>query len=271
VIDIECEKSWWDVAQGVTAGLITWYTTGDSIALRMADESMNFFMDHFYDSIDGEVYAFTDAEGIQCQVANVPDYHKGYEYKAGFHSLETSYYAYLYMNLYYYKRPAVLYYKYDPVGYDRSVRLYPIAIEDEKLRITSVEKDGVDYTGFDSEKRLLHIAAHEGGKFKVTFENDPATSIASRSPARSYNIENHILRTGYRTASNSSMFQIVLSPRHSVHTVSVFMANGRSVWKQRVDRSTQLITVPVLSPGCYFVSVQSPEQTSVFQCIHGNK
>ncbi len=157
-------KDWWTTEQGFTGGIVNWYISGDDVFLQMADESIDFFMNHFVDYDYGEVYSATYADGT------VADNKKGDMFKAAYHSIELAYYVYLYGNLYCHRQPVELYYLFPAMDAEQEISLWPLAIEDDKLKITGVTLDGGEFTGFDRDTRTLTLAPGEGGKFKVTFE-----------------------------------------------------------------------------------------------------
>jgi hypothetical protein len=101
---------------------------------------------------------------------------KGDMFKAGYHSVELFYLVYLYGNLYYHNQPVTLYYNFEPDDSDRTISLWPVAIEDERLLISAVQLDGADYANFDPSTRELTIPAGTGGVFAVTFESRYSTN-----------------------------------------------------------------------------------------------
>jgi mannose/cellobiose epimerase-like protein (N-acyl-D-glucosamine 2-epimerase family) len=161
-------KDFWMTEQGVMSGLIGYYTAADQSRrdryLRIADGSLNFFMNHIVDPVYGDAYAVVSRDG-----ASVVDTAKGGEFTAGYHATELGYYTYLYSSLYYRKNPVTLYYYYPAAGEERTVKLTPLAIEDNVLKMTDVTLDGERYTDFDKDARTIRLAAGTGGKLKVTF------------------------------------------------------------------------------------------------------
>jgi len=161
---------WWTVEQAVTGGLMNWYLTHDPNYMRMADEAMSFFMENFYDEEFGEVFSVVSNTGVLTNAT------KGNMFKAGYHSVELFYLLYLYGNLYYHNRPVTLHYRFEAEEEDRSIHLWPLAIEDERLVIESVEKDGTDYGNFTRRGRNLEVPAGESGIYAVTFASRYATN-----------------------------------------------------------------------------------------------
>jgi mannose/cellobiose epimerase-like protein (N-acyl-D-glucosamine 2-epimerase family) len=169
------EKDFWMVEQGFTSGIMSYYTARSPDLrdryMRIADGSLNFFMDHLIDPVYGESYNIVSENGM-----TVVDGNKGGLFTAGYHSTELGYYTYLYSSLYYHGQPVDLYYYYPVDQNDRSIKLTPLAIEDDKLKILAVTLDGQPYTDFNSNTRRLHLPAGIGGKLKVTFGFTPAVT-----------------------------------------------------------------------------------------------
>lgn len=163
------DKDFWNLEQGYTGGIISWYIDEDEAskaeALEMARGSIGFFMTNLPDRLNGEIYERTSSDG-----SAITSDAKGNLFKAGYHGIELGYYAYLYGSLYYEDQPVSLYYKIEKTDKARSIKLWPLAIEDAKLKISGVKLDGQLYSGFESEARVLAIPAGVGGKFQVTFE-----------------------------------------------------------------------------------------------------
>lgn len=158
-------KEYWVVEQGFTAPMINYYISKNDTYLEMADQSIGFFMEHMVDSVNGEIFYQLSPDGL---VVNKGV--KGDDYKAGYHSIEMGYYAYLYSSLYYLNQPAELYYKFEPAEYEKNISLTPIPMQEGLLKIKSVTLNEEEFSNFDPFTRTLNIAANQGGKFKVTFE-----------------------------------------------------------------------------------------------------
>jgi hypothetical protein len=122
-------------------------------------------MKYFVDSEYGEVYADrTYTGGFAWNEA------KGNSGKAGYHSIETGYYAYLYGSLFYTKQSVTLHYHFQTALFDRDIVLAPLAIESSRLKLSQVLHDGQAYTEYDPISRTLTLPAGTGGHFEVTFE-----------------------------------------------------------------------------------------------------
>lgn len=166
------DKEWWELEQAFTACIMNYYITRDESFLEIADETLKFFMDYFVDREYGEVYQTTTRTGSPT-VGSKASY-----WKAGYHSVELGYYVYLYGNLYVHNEPVDLYYYIEPVSTERTIKLYPLAIEDSKLKISDVVLNGDLYTDFVPDERTLILPSGTGGIFKVTFENTTPSSVA---------------------------------------------------------------------------------------------
>ncbi len=158
---------WWTLEQCFTSGMMNWYITRKPEYLQIADQAIDFFMKYYYDYANGEVFAEVDADGT------VLNDKKGDMFKGGYHSIELMYYVYLYGNLFYHRKPITLYYHWQaPAQAPAKVAVWPVEIEDEHLKVTSVEtKDGVILTSYDPDRREITIPAGMSGTFRVVLEN----------------------------------------------------------------------------------------------------
>jgi mannobiose 2-epimerase len=161
----DSSKSWWILGSTVKTGLLQYYLFGNGNYLKMADESMNFFMDYMYDRTYGDCYGSAKANGI---VKN--DIQKGDYWKDASDIMKLFYYTYCYGNLILQDQPISLYYQLDPTNQDRHLTLQPISLGKDKLMITGVTLNGEEYREFGVLSCSLDIPANMGGEFKVTFE-----------------------------------------------------------------------------------------------------
>jgi len=235
-------KDYWTVEQGFTGPMINYYITRNPIYLQMADESMDFFMNHMVDKVNGEIFSQTDPAGTTVRNST-----KGDDFKASYHSIEMGYYGYLYSNLYYLHQPASLYYKFEPTGEARNISLSPIPMEDELLQITAVTLNGSVFTNFDATTRTLNIAANQGGKFKVTFESTPKTytSVASLQPDQ------------INVFPNPTRGLIKVDGLKEVSKISVIDLTGKVLLEEQVQgNSSHNVDMSHLNTGIYFVVLQ---------------
>ncbi|MDA3944949.1 MAG: AGE family epimerase/isomerase [Bacteroidetes bacterium] len=163
-------KAWWQMEQAITSGLLLWETTREVKYLKMADESLKFFMEYFVDPLYGEVYADRSREGGRVAYSGgFWDENKGSQGKAAYHSIETAYYSYLYAKLVLQRDTARLYYHFDPVGFDREIRMNPLAVDFEKFQLAEVINNGEAWTQFDPLARIIYLPAGAGGLFEVGY------------------------------------------------------------------------------------------------------
>jgi mannose/cellobiose epimerase-like protein (N-acyl-D-glucosamine 2-epimerase family) len=161
----EPAKAWWQMEQAIVAGLEMYDITGEDWYLQMADETLKFYMSYFVDHVNGEVYSDrTRTGGFAWNEA------KGNSGKAGYHSIETGYYTYLYGSLFYTHQPVTLHYNFEASSLDRAIALTPLAIADDKLAISEVLHNGQPYAQYDPTSRTLTLPAGTGGHFTITFE-----------------------------------------------------------------------------------------------------
>lgn len=256
-------KAWWQMEQGVVAGLQMYNITGQEKYLNMADATTDFFMTHFVDHVYGEVYENRLKRG-----GEVWGEHKGNGFKAGYHSIELGYYIYLYGNLLLHNEPVTLYYNIDKIDDStiRSIPLNPIAMNLNDLIISSVELDGSEYTNFDSENRLLNIEQNIGGEFKVTFDIDESVDVASTENEMPIEF---VLEQNYPNPFNPSTTIKYSMPfvdtRRGVSpqvTLKVFDILGREVAtlvnaEQHAGNYEVQFDASALTSGVYFYKLQS--------------
>ena len=173
-------KTSWAMEQAMTAGLQLYGITGDIQYLQMADETLDFFMNYFVDHEYGEVYMDRTRTGGFAWNED-----KGNEWKAGYHSIEMGYYAYLYGNLFVKNRPVTLHYNFVQSPENRTILLTPLAIVDSNLKIEQVLWEGHPYTNYDPEDRTLELPAGVDGHFEVTYE---ATAISAPIDNTTFNV-----------------------------------------------------------------------------------
>ncbi len=172
-------KAWWQMEQAVTAGLMMYQLTGKEKYLKMADETLDFFMKYFVDHLYGEVYENTNKYGGMIVQWGTT---KGGSGKAGYHSIETGYYTYLYGNLLVRKQPATLHYRFSAMNTGRQLAMKPIGVPKNYLKIASVKRNGVAYSHFDSTNLTLTLPAGTDGIFAVTYAPaDAALPVRERA------------------------------------------------------------------------------------------
>lgn len=151
-------KDFWTMDMAIVSGLVNYYLSSaeDSlkdISLQMADESLDFYMNHFRDTKYGGVYWAVTSDGT-----GILDGTKGNNGKCGYHETELAMYAYLYGGLILHNQPVSLYYYFQPKDISQSFTLTPMLTkEGDKLRITNVTLDGVPFTNYNAETRTLFL------------------------------------------------------------------------------------------------------------------
>lgn len=166
-------KAWWQMEQAITSGLLLWETTREVKYLKMADESLKFFMEYFVDPLYGEVYADRSREGGRVAYSGgFWDENKGSQGKAAYHSIETAYYSYLYAKLVLQRDTARLYYHFKPTNFERNIRMNPLAVDFEKLRLADVRNNSESWLQYDPITRVLTLPAGAEGLFEVAYKMD---------------------------------------------------------------------------------------------------
>ncbi len=249
-------KAWWQMEQAVVAGLQMYNITGEVKYLQMADETISFFMTHFVDHVYGEVYENRTKQGDETWGE-----HKGNGFKAGYHSIELGYYIYLYGNLLLHKEPVTLYYDIDKIddSISRSIPLNPIAMNLDNLIISSVELDGIEYTSYDSENRLLVIEQSIGGEFKVTFDVDESVDVASSGNEVPIEFS---LSQNYPNPFNPSTTISFALPKTGIVSLKIYNAIGQEVAElvnREMNAGMQSVNFEAshLSSGLYFYRISA--------------
>jgi len=232
-------KDYWTLEQSFTAAMLNYYITGDKIYLQMADEALDFFMNHFVDKENGEIFYTLDKTGTEIKKGT-----KGDDYKASYHSTEMGYYAYLYSNLYYLKGSAKLYYKFQPSNEERRITLTPIAIEENRLRIQSVKLDDSDYNLFEQDSRTLIIPPAIDGKFEIMF---------SYIPEESTNIKETSGNKTFRIFPNPVKDILTVEGLENVSKILITNVAGNTILQQNNKNASVNINLSSLPPGIYFV------------------
>jgi mannose/cellobiose epimerase-like protein (N-acyl-D-glucosamine 2-epimerase family) len=162
------DKVYWVLEQGVTAGLSAYQLADDpgdrDDFLRMADESLDFYLTHLVDPDHGETWSTVSRDG-----AEVLEDAKGDAFKGAYHSIELGYYTYLYGKLWVAEEPITLFYRFEASDAPREFFLDPLPVAPGTLSITEVTLDDEPFASFDGEGRSLQLAAGVGGVFRVTF------------------------------------------------------------------------------------------------------
>jgi len=218
-------KAWWQMEQAITSGLILFEITQESKYLKMADESLDFFMHYFVDADYGEVYADrSETGGRVAYSGGYWDENKGSESKAAYHSIETAYYAYMYGNLIVNNNSFTLNYNYQSMDSLRVFRMNPLEADFASFKISAVTLNGEAYTNFGAENRMLTIPPLTGGQFAVTY-NSTKNYVAAVSKVSATNAK-LLLDISPNPVSDVANFQIYL-PKASEVVIQIFDMSGK--------------------------------------------
>jgi mannose/cellobiose epimerase-like protein (N-acyl-D-glucosamine 2-epimerase family) len=161
-------KEWVYLESAILSNLIGYHICDDStyrdLFLRLADESVAFYMDHIRDTVNGGVFHYVSTDGDTVLSGTKGDF-----WSCSYHETELGYYLYLYTSLFVLKRNITLCYEIAPSSSPRDIVLAPLAMRTGCLRIRSVSLDGKKYRSFVPRTCILHIDAGRGGIFRVTF------------------------------------------------------------------------------------------------------
>jgi mannose/cellobiose epimerase-like protein (N-acyl-D-glucosamine 2-epimerase family) len=213
-------KAWWQMEQAVTSGLFLYKITNDPFYLKVADESLDFFMKYFVDHVNGEVYENRTRYGGLAWNES-----KGNPNKAGYHSIETGYYTYLYGSFFYKKQAVSLYYYFTPYNTERTYNLTPVEIPTVEYKITGISYNNQPYTNFNADARNITLPAGTGGKFKVTFDLTGISSVAENTSLP----KNFTLNQNYPNPFNPSTTISWNVPEESNIRIAVYNMLGQEV------------------------------------------
>lgn len=249
-------KAWWQMQQGVMAGLELFDITHNDKYLEMADETLDFFMKYFVDHQYGEVYQDRTRRGAQTWGTD-----KGNENKASYHSIELGYYTYLYGNLFVHNKPVALYYKFEEFPHDREITLLPLAIQENRVRIKEVAYNNEAYYGFNSENRTVTVPHGTSGVYKVTFEPVDVTGIAYNDQTQP---AEYRLDQNYPNPFNPSTTISYQIPKESFVSLKVYDILGKEVQTlinefQNAGNHNVVFNGPDLSSGVYFYTLKTGE------------
>ena len=257
-------KAWWQMEQAVMAGLELHGLLGDDQRpITMADSSLHFFMNHFVDHSYGEIYENRTRVGEETWGTT-----KGNGSKAGYHSIETGYYSYLYGHLLYHGNNAGLYYRFESVEGDRQIQLTPIAVDPAGLEIASVTHNGSEYTDFTAETRMLQIPAGTGGVFYVEFA--PNANALPDAPA--IQPEELRLLSCYPNPFNAAINVEFELSRNSRVTVCVYNIRGQQVLQEQpvnypAGRHQINLNLEEQPTGNYFLRLSTDAQSSTARVL----
>jgi mannose/cellobiose epimerase-like protein (N-acyl-D-glucosamine 2-epimerase family) len=254
-------KAWWQMEQAITAGLMLYDITAKQKYLDMADASLQFFMTYFVDREYGEVYENRARDGGFIEQWGAT---KGSEYKAGYHSIETGYYVYLYGKLFVHAEPVRLHYRFAPVAYDRHVLLAPLPWRRATFGLDSVYLNDDVYTEFEAASRQLYLPAGSGGNVIAVFAADAVTSLADNSK-QLLPMAMKLLGNYPNPFNPSTVIQLRLARASSIE-IRIFNSAGQQVDKLPVENlpagrhSIRWQPPGTLSSGTYFYQVRSGNQ-----------
>jgi mannose/cellobiose epimerase-like protein (N-acyl-D-glucosamine 2-epimerase family) len=146
-------KTWWQQEQAILAYLILAGNTADEEFLRQARESAAFYNAFFLDHDEGGVYFNVLANGVPYLVGT--ERLKGSHSMSMYHASELSLLATVYQRLLIQREHLDLWFRPHPDGFygltgsKRLLRVAPDALPPGRVRLSSVEIDGVAYDDFD--------------------------------------------------------------------------------------------------------------------------
>ncbi|GJM64497.1 AGE family epimerase/isomerase [Persicobacter diffluens] len=244
-------KNHWVLEQGLTGGLMNYYSTVDDQKrekyLQLADESMAFFEQHLL-SAHGVSYMNVSQDGSQPfgdLLANT--------FKAGFHDAELGYMTYLYANTYLHARPFSLYYHFDGQTTEQ-VQLAPVIVKKDGLSIASITLNGEPYTDFDAQAMTVNLDESTSGIFKVTYQPN-SNPLDPQTPLLAEKTQNFEV---YPTIFNE---QLTIEGK-GIQQAGLFSISGKKVGHYHLDPSLdqQKLQLNTLATGMYLLRLDGINQ-----------
>jgi hypothetical protein len=244
---IDRSKYFWAFEQAILSGLIFGYISEEEDArdtyIRMADESAQFFEEHFIDESTGITYATLSRDG-----ETVIDSSKNDVWDGAYHYIEMAYYIHLYTRLYYNNDSISLYYLFDPGEYAESRKLTPVPTKNDQLIISSVKLNGQPFLDFDAASRTLHIQENQGGVFQVNYKiSKNMNGISRPDPAPPE-------MTIYPNPA-SNYFRIHLANVLPYSSIKLFDLNGKVLLESMLPGDDPCFNIAGIPPGIYMVRV----------------
>ena len=252
-------KAWWQMEQAITAGFLLFEITWEQEYLKMADETLDFYMKYFVDPIYGEVYADRAREGGRVYYGGgYWDENKGSDWKAAYHSIETGYYSYLYSQLLIKQEAATLYYKYGSEPAERTLTYNPLAVDLTKLKIESVTLNGETYTDFDRDLRTVTMPAGTEGVFAISYIMEGLgvviPNVVSGIAMNTFDVEVY----------PNPAFDILKIdlPKMTNTKISITDTGGRQVKYLQANNSQIEVDVRDMIPGMYVLHISTDNETA---------
>lgn len=162
-------KDFWQQEQGILAYLILFGYESNEEYLKLARETMFFWNLYFLDMNQGGIYFRTTDDGLPYMLDSYAN--KGGHALAGYHSLELSYLAHVYIRTYVRKEPFCLFFKLNQDAGAKSINVLPDFIKVNSVEVKRVTVNGVDRTTVDPDNFQIELNESEiGSEVIVEFQ-----------------------------------------------------------------------------------------------------
>lgn len=164
-------KDFWQQEQGILAYLILYGYTENAEYLKLARETMFFWNLYFLDMNQGGIYFRTTDDGLPYMLDSYAN--KGGHALAGYHSLELSYLAHVYIRTYVRKEPFCLFFKLNPDSGAKAINVLPDFIKAKSVKIKSVTINGIERPIVEPNNFQIELSESElGAEVVVEFETN---------------------------------------------------------------------------------------------------
>lgn len=154
-------KDFWQQEQGILAYLILYGYTGNVEYLQFARETMFFWNLYFLDMNQGGIYFRTTDDGLPYMLDSYAN--KGGHALAGYHSLELSYLAHVYIRTHVRKEPFCLFFKLNRDAEAKSINVLPDFMKAKSVEVKRVTVNGIDRTTVDPDNFQIELNESEIG------------------------------------------------------------------------------------------------------------
>lgn len=162
-------KDFWQQEQGILAYLILYGYTNNAEYLKLARETMFFWNLYFLDMNQGGIYFRTTDDGLPYMLDSYAN--KGGHALAGYHSLELSYLAHVYIRTYVRKEPFCLFFKLNADSEAKSINVLPDFMKAKSIEVKRITINGIERTTVNPDNFQIELDKSEiGAEVIVEFQ-----------------------------------------------------------------------------------------------------
>ncbi|MGD8780963.1 MAG: AGE family epimerase/isomerase [Ignavibacteria bacterium] len=150
---------WWVQAYNNMFNLFQYRVTNDNKYLGYFRKGSEFWNTNFIDKKYGDTFFEVYTKGV------VKEKKKAETYKTSYHSMETNFLNFLYLDFWVNKKPIELHFYI--TASEKGDKLYPCPIEDKTIQLEKVTINGKHWMDFDNEKACVNLPKLKNKHVKV--------------------------------------------------------------------------------------------------------